>query len=167
MSYKVASPQIGWPQIGDVDTTPKVPVGTRCSIQDLDLTVPQAGEAVYLKSTDAITLGALVAYDQQLATCVLGPATGGVGPVAVSFGIVATGRYAWFQIAGNAKVLAPNAVAAGANVFPLAATPGSVDDAAVAGEQILGAKFSTTTPVPAAGFAWMTIDRPLYQGQIT
>ena len=167
MAYQLAEPQIGYPAVTDVSTTQKVPIGTRARIADNALTVPQAGEVIYLKSSDAITLGALVMYDQQLATCVLGPATAGVGPCAVSFNIVPSASFAWFQIAGNAKILAPNAVVAGANVFPLAATPGSVDDAAVAGEQILGAKFSTTTPVPAAGFAWVTIDRPFYQGQIT
>lgn len=167
MAYQIVDKQIGTPALNDVSTTQKVPIGTIAKIADNALAVPQAGEALYLKSSDAITLGALVMYDQQLATCVLGPATGGVGPAAVSFNTVASGSFAWFQIGGNAKVLAPNAVVAGTNVYPLAATPGSVDDTAVALEQILNAKFSTTTPVPAAGFAWITINRPFYQGQIT
>jgi len=49
----------------------------------------------------------------------------------------------------------------------LAATPGSVDDAAVAGEQILNAKVSTTTGTPSTGLAYIEINRPFHQGQIT
>jgi hypothetical protein len=49
----------------------------------------------------------------------------------------------------------------------LAATPGSVDDAAVAGEQILNATVSTTTGTPSAGLAVIQINRPFLQGQIT
>jgi hypothetical protein len=64
-------------------------------------------------------------------------------------------------------VLAPNAVAPGAEVFMLAATPGSVDDAVVASEQILGAVFSATTPAPVAGQATVNINRPFLQGRIT
>jgi hypothetical protein len=39
-------------------------------------------------------------------------------------------QYGWYQIAGIAAVKAPNAMTVGADVFALAATPGSVDDAA-------------------------------------
>jgi hypothetical protein len=49
----------------------------------------------------------------------------------------------------------------------LAATPGSVDDAAVAGEQVLNAKVTTTTGTPSAGLAVIQINRPFLQGQIT
>jgi hypothetical protein len=55
----------------------------------------------------------------------------------------------------------------GANVFMLAATPGSVDDTAVAGEQVLNAVVSTTTGTPSAGLAIVQINRPFIQGQIT
>ena len=48
----------------------------------------------------------------------------------------------------------------------LAATPGSVDDAQVNGEQILNAKVSTTTGTPSSGLALIQINRPFHQGQI-
>jgi hypothetical protein len=167
MPYKIASPVIVAQAATESSTTQKVPLGTIVPIVDNALAVPQAGAAIYVKSSDAILRGSLVMFDLQLATAVLGPAAAGVGPCGVALAAIPTGSFGWLQIDGNAAVKCPNAVAAGANVFPLAATPGSVDDAAVAGEQILGAKFSTTTPVPEANFAWMTINRPHYQGQIT
>jgi hypothetical protein len=166
MAYKMAANQIGYPAVNDVSTTQKVPLGTIAPIVDNDETVPHSGEVIYLKASGAsIVVGSLVDYDTHLATAVLAPATTGVGPVAMA--IVPVASFGWFQIAGRAAVKAPNAMTPGADVFALAATPGSVDDAAVAGEQILGAKVSTTTGTPSTGLAYIEIARPHHQGQIT
>jgi hypothetical protein len=167
MSYKMAENQIGFPPVNDISTTQKVPLGTVASIVDNDETVPHSGEAIYLKSSGTWLVGSMVDYDTQLATAPLSPATGGFGPVAVALAAVPSGSYGWAQIQGRAAVKAPNAMAAGAEVFSLAATPGSVDDAAVAGEQILNAKVSTTTGTPSSGLAYIEINRPFHQGQIT
>lgn len=168
MVMKVYSDQIGFPALDDVSTTQKVPLGTITRIQDNQEVTPHSGEAIYLKASGAsIVAGSMVDYDTHLATAVLSPATGGVGPVAVSFNTVPAGSFSWFQIQGRAAVKAPNAMTPGADVFSLAATPGSVDDAAVAGEQILNAKVSTTTGTPASGLAYIEIERPFHQGQIT
>ena len=167
MPYKIAAQVIVAQAATESSTTQKVPLGTIVPIVDNALAVPQAGSAIYVKSSDVILRGSVVMFDLQLGTAVLGPATGGVGPVGVALANIPSGSFGWLQIDGTAAVKAPNAVAVGANVFPLAATPGSVDDAAVAGEQILNAKFSTTDPVPEVDFAWITINRPFYQGQIT
>lgn len=167
MAYKIAGNQIGLPALDDISTTQKLPLGYVAPIVDTGETVPHAGEAMYVKSTDTWAVGSLISYDTQLATGVLGPATGGVGAVGVALAAVPSGSFGWIQVSGRAAVKAPNAMAAGANVFPLAATPGSVDDAAVAGEQILNAKVSTTTGTPSSGLAYIEIARPFYQGQIT
>ena len=93
--------------------------------------------------------------------------SGGKGSVAVAMSINLAGFKGWYQIQGIAAVKAPNAMVAGAEVFMLAATPGSVDDAAVAGEQVLNAAVSTTTGTPSAGLGLIQINRPFLQGQIT
>jgi len=54
----------------------------------------------------------------------------------------------------------------GADVYSLAATPGSIDDAQVNGEQILNAKVTTTTGTPSSGLALVSINRPFHQGQV-
>jgi hypothetical protein len=167
MAYKISENQIGMPAVNDISTTQKLPLGTVAKIVDNDELVPHAGEAIYLKSSGTWLVGSLVDYDTQLATAPLAPATAGVGPVAVALAAVPSLSFGWAQIQGRAAVKAPNAMAAGADVFMLAATPGSVDDAAVAGEQILNAKVSTTTGTPLSGLAYIEINRPFHQGQIT
>lgn len=169
MAYQMVEDFIGFPALADVSTVQKVPLGTVARIMDNSEAAPQhAGEAIYLKASGAgIIKGSMVDYDTHLATAVLSPATAGTGPVAVSFNTVPSGSFSWFQIQGRAAVAAPNAMVPGAEVWSLAATPGSVDDAVVAGEQILNAKVSTTTGTPAAGLAYIEIERPFHQGGIT
>lgn len=125
------------------------------------------GEFIYLQGVASTVVGSVVTFDQFLNTTTLAPATGGHGPVAVAMSINVASQFGWYQIAGSAVVKAPNAMVPEAEVFMLAATPGSVDDAAVAGEQILGAKVSTTTGSPSTGLATIQINYPSLQGQIT
>lgn len=164
MAYVITTDRLGLQPIAATDTTQNHPLGT-C----VDATDPTygAGEFIYLKGVASTVVGSLVTYDQNLATTTLAPATGGVGSVAVAMSANVANQYGWYQIAGAAAVKAPNAMTPGADVFMLAATPGSVDDAPVAGEQVLNAKVSTTTGTPSAGLAIIQINRPFLQGQIT
>lgn len=125
------------------------------------------GEYIYLQGIASTVLGSLVTYDAQLGVTALAPATGGFGSVAVAMSANVANQWGWYQIQGIVPVKAPNAMVVGAEIFMLAATPGSVDDAAVAGEQILNAKATTTTGTPSAGLALIQINRPFLQGQIT
>ena len=125
------------------------------------------GEFVYLKGVASTVVGSLVTFDQYLGTTTLAPATAGKGPVAVAMSANVLNQFGWYQIAGAAAVKAPNAMVPGAEVFMLAATPGSVDDAVVASEQVLNAVVSTTTGTPSAGLGVIQINRPFLQGQIT
>lgn len=164
MAYVISTTRLGFQPIAATDTTKNHPLGTR-----VDATDPTygAGEFIYLKGVGSTVVGSLVTYDQNLATTALAPATGGVGSVAVAMSANVENQYGWYQIAGAAAVKAPNAMTPGADVFMLAATPGSVDDAPVAGEQVLNAKVSTTTGTPSSGLAIIQINRPFLQGQIT
>lgn len=164
MAYVINENRLGQPYITSTDTTAKVPLGT--IVRATDPTYG-AGEFIYLKGVASTVVGSMVDYDPYLATTALSPATGGKGPVAVAMSANVASQYGWYQISGVAAVKAPNAMVVGAEVFSLAATPGSVDDAAVAGEQILGAAVSTTTGTPSSGLALIVINRPFHQGQIT
>lgn len=124
------------------------------------------GEFIYLKGIANTVVGSLVTYDQTLHTTALAPATGGIGPVAVAMSANVASQWGWYQISGAAAVKAPNAMSAGAEVFMLAATPGSVDDAQVNGEQVLNAKVSVTTGTPSSGLGVIQINRPFLQGQV-
>lgn len=163
MAYKITDPLIGAQPIAVTDTTQNHSLGTIVRAED---STYGAGEFIYLKGVASTAVGSMVDYDSYLATTALAPATGGVGPVAVAMSANVASQYGWYQIAGVAAVKAPNAMTVGADVFALAATPGSVDDAAVNGEQILNAKVSTTTGTPSTGLALIEINRPFHQGQV-
>lgn len=163
MAYKIISPRIGMQAIAATDTTQNHALGTIVTAEDPTY---GTGEFVYLKGVASTVVGSLVNYDQTLGTTVLNPATGGVGPVAVSMSANVASQYGWYQICGAAAVKAPNAMTAGADVFMLAATAGSVDDAQVNGEQIVNAKVSVTTGTPSSGLGVIQINRPFNQGQV-
>lgn len=163
MAYKISTPRIGFQAIATTDTVQNHPLGTIVTAVD---PVYGEGEFIYLKGIGSTVVGTMVDFDQYLGTTALSPATGGVGPVAVAMSANVANQYGWYQISGSAVVKAPNAMTPGADVFSLAATPGSVDDAAVNGEQILNAKVSTTTGTPGTGLGVIQIQRPFHQGQI-
>ena len=163
MAYKITDPLIGPQPIAVTDTTQNHLLGTIVRAEDVSY---GAGEFIYLLGVASTVVGSLVDYDSYLGTTALAPATSGVGSVAVAMSINVASQYGWYQIAGIAAVKAPNAMTVGADVFALAATPGSVDDAQVDGEQILNAKVSTTTGTPSSGLALIQINRPFHQGQI-
>ena len=163
MAFTITTPVIGAQPIATTDTNQNHPLGTIVKAKDPTY---GEGEFIYLKGIASTVVGSLVDYDTGLGTTALAPATAGNGPVAVSMSINVASQYGWYQISGNAAVKAPNAMVVGAEVFMLAATPGSIDDAAVNGEQILNAKVSTTTGTPSAGLGMIQINRPFHQGQI-
>ena len=164
MAWTITDQLLGAQPIAVTDTVQRHKLGTIVRAED---PVQGGGEFIYLKGIGSTVVGSMVDYDSNLGTTALSPATGGTGPVAVAMAANVANQFGWYQIGGVSAVKAPNAMVAGADVFSLAATPGSVDDAAVAGEQILGAKVSTTTGTPAAGLALIVINRPFHQGQIT
>lgn len=163
MAYVITTPLAGFQGIALTDTTQNHALGT--IVQATDSTYG-GGEFIYLKGVASTVVGSMVDYDSYLGTTALSPATGGTGSVAVAMSANVANQYGWYQITGIAAVKAPNAMTVGADVFSLAATPGSVDDAAVNGEQILNAKVTTTTGTPSTGLALIEINRPFHQGQI-
>lgn len=164
MPYVIQNPLMGAQPIAVTDTVQNHKLGT---IVRADDPTYGEGEFIYLKGVASTVVGSVIDFDTYLGTTALAPPTGGTGPVAIAMSANVANQYGWYQIAGSAVVKAPNAMVPGAEVFMLAATPGSVDDAAVAGEQILSAKVSTTTGTPSAGLAVIQINRPFHQGQIT
>lgn len=163
MAYMLTDPRIGIQPFDVTDTVQKHRLGEILRGND---PVYGGGEFIYLKGIASTVVGSLVTFDQTLGTTALAPATGGNGPVAVAMSANVASQYGWYQIAGAAAVKAPNAMAVGADVYMLAATPGSVDDAQVNGEQVVNAKVSTTTGTPSAGLGVIQINRPFLQGQI-
>jgi hypothetical protein len=168
MSNQLVQAQIGMPPLNDVSTTQKWPLGYIAKFADNAVAVPNGGEATYLKAGGAnVVAGSMCELDPVTGGAALAPATAGVGPMCVSINIVPQNSFSWFYVMGTVPVKAPNAMTPGADLFMLAATAGSVDDAVVAGEQILNAEVNTSTGTPSTGLALININRPFHQGQIT
>lgn len=169
MAYVFEAGHLGLPPITSTISTTQTNAPQPWKYGDIVRAVDSTygvGEFIYLKGVASTAVGSLVTYDQYLGTTTLAPATGGKGPVAVAMSANLLNFAGWYQIGGAAVVKAPNSMAPGADVFMLASTPGSVDDAQVNGEQVVNAVVSTTTGTPSSGLAVIQINRPFLQGQI-
>jgi len=169
MTFIITSPVVGAQPIAITETTQYHPLGTLVKAKDLPAsgaTSQGEGEFIYLKGVASTVVGSMVDYDAYLGTTALSPATAGTGPVAIAMSANVANQYGWYQIGGVAAVKAPNAMVPGAEIYSLAATPGSVDDQQVNGEQIVNAKVTTTTGTPSSGLALIEINRPFHQGQV-
>lgn len=158
MAYGVSEPRVGVQEISTTSTVQQHPIGTR--IKGLD---PVYGDAefIYLKGLASTAVGEMVIYDQNANTTKRAVA-GDRGPCAIAMSANVANQYGWYQISGAAIAKAGTVAAAG-NVY-LTATPGTVDDATVAGDKVDGARFKTTDGTPSAGFAIVMLDRPSLNG---
>lgn len=161
---------LGVPVVGvlDTDLVAKYPVGT--IIKGYDDVLNQECEYIYLPGVANTVAGDVVVYDllpsgPTTARAVETTFANSGRPVAVALAAVVAGMYGWYQITGIATVNATAAAAAGA--MNLTATAGSVNSAANAGDQVLGARLSSAVGTPAAGKAYATLNRPCMQSQIT
>jgi len=151
--------------IEGAETSPKVPVGT--IVRGFDDVANAEGEYMYVQFNAATTEGQAVYLDLTNKSVLADSAAhaNDGGPIGFALQAQAANSYGFVQIGGKAKAKA-GAVVAGAKVF-LTAVPGTVDDAVLAGNQLLCAEFDTADGTPAAGFAYVSCSRPNVQGQIT
>lgn len=161
---------LGMPSItlSGVDTVKRVALGT--IVKGYDDTLGEA-EFIYLPGAANVVAGDWVMYDLLPSAPTVTRLTSALGankgrPVAVAVAATGAGTYGWYQVGGVAAANVLAAFAAGSTVFTTA-TGGSVDDTAVAGGQILGAFGSGAIGTPAAAQAYVTLNRPFLQGQIT
>jgi hypothetical protein len=155
MTYRIMTPNLGFPLITDVDTTAKVSVGT---IVTATSPTYGAGEFIYLKGVASTVVGSWVTYNMDDGSTAL-LAANAIGPVAVAMSICVADRWGWYQIQGKAVGRALAAFADNANVYATA-TAGSIDDAIVAGDRVKRAKGASAVDTPSAGLAEFEIDRP-------
>lgn len=142
-----------------------MPLGT--IVQAYDEDTQQVGEFMYVQFGASTTEGQVCCIDNTNKASLASSTNQANDGLPVGFAVTAfeADEYGFVQIGGKTKVKA-GTVAAGGKVM-LTATAGTVDDAAIAGSQVLGAEFDTADGTPAAGFAYATINRPHVQGQIT
>lgn len=160
-------PPITGTPAGVPDTTPVVPVGTIVTMVD---EVQGPGEFIYLPGVASLAANDIVLYDLPPAGVTVTRHSNATGsnsgrPVAVAQAALTATQYGWYQISGVAVVNAVAGTVAG--VCMATATTGSVGNTADAGDQILNARISSAVGTPAAGKAYLTMNRPFVQGQIT
>lgn len=124
--------------VGDltvVGTTQLWPLGMRCKARDLGTTDYGYGEFIYLAGVTSCVRGSVVTISSAY-VAVLAAARAMSG-VAVALGICdAATKFGWFQVLGKG-VAACDTVADAAPVY-IDGTSGRIDDAAVAGDPVLG-----------------------------
>ena len=158
MAFKIISPELGAPKIGDVHTAGYVAAWKLGDIVRAVDPTYGVGEFIYLKGLDSTAVGSVVTYNADDFSTTLAVANA-IGPVAVAMSASVTGKYGWYQISGKgvAKVLA--GFADNANCY-LTSTAGSIDDTVVAGDYIFGMKGASAIDTPSAGLAEVELSRP-------
>ncbi len=113
-----------------VDTARANPLGTRAFDGD-------GNEYIYLTGVASTVAGSWVSFDEAHLTTLL--VANAVGRVAVAMAATVAATYGWYQIYGkNTIALVLAGFADNGKIFSTA-TAGSVDDAVVAGDLVVGA----------------------------
>jgi hypothetical protein len=138
-TWAVTSP-VGFGQLDQVDTTARFPLGSRCKAKDVGSTAYGDGEFIYLSGVGSTVRGSVVLITDDYGTALIQARDkGGVG---VALAVVdATTKYGWYQVLGKG-VAACDTVADGAPCY-IDGTAGRIDDAAVAGDAVLGMRTSS------------------------
>jgi hypothetical protein len=154
MAYTIQENALLGQPIADTSSVQRHALGTIVRAKD---PLYGAGEFIYLKGIASTAVGSVVLYNpDDFSTSLL--AANDIGPVAAAMSANVAGQYGWYQIGGKAVVKA-GTVADNGNVYA-SGTPGTVDDAVVAGDRVKNAKFASADGTPSAGLAECEIWRP-------
>ena len=134
-----------------VDSTKRHPLGTRALDTD-------GNEYIYLQGVASTVAGSWVTFDEEKLTTLA--VANAQGRVAIAMAAIVADSYGWYQIYGKntiAKVLA--GFADNGKIY-LTATDGSVDDADVAGDAVIGALGRSAV---SGGVATVELNYPIVQ----
>jgi len=116
---------------------------------------------IYLKGVASTAAYNVVVFDLKAGTTTRAVA-GSRGPAAVAMSANVANQYGWYMIEGSA-IITCGTVAADKPLYATA-TAGTVDDAVVSGDMILGMVSKTANGTPAAGQLVAQIARPCMSG---
>ena len=161
MAFVITTPNmVGAQPIAETRTDQKHPLGTKVEAYDASLGY---GEFVYLTGVASTVLGSVVFVNKADHVTSLAAAAGGRGDLATAMSINLASSYGWYQVYGKGvgKVLA--AFADNADCY-LTATAGSIDDADVSGDLIIGMKGASAIDTPSTGLAYIEMNYPSVAG---
>lgn len=157
MTWNITSPIIGAQAIASKSTTQKHPL---CKIVQATDSTYGTGEFIYLKGVASTAVGSWVGYSPALGTSVLAVA-GGNYPLAVSMTTnTTTTSFAWYQISGTAQALGLTSITHSSGFLAMTSTAGSLDDASVIGDHVLGARKTVAVHVVGTFIDTYNISRP-------
>jgi len=133
-----------------VDSDAQMKVGTRAFDEN-------GNEYIYLKGVANTEVGSWVSFDEDGQTTLL--VSNAKGRVAVAMAAVVANKYGWYQIYGKATGKALANFADNGLVYSTS-TAGSVDDAVVAGDIIIGAIGRSAVGTPDTGLAYFELNYP-------
>lgn len=141
-TWRVLSPVGMSADLTDFGTTLLFPLGTKVRAKDMGTTDYGFGEFMYLQGCASTVRGSVVTInDNWLTALVVADAKGGVG-VALAANVAS--NYGWYQILGRGVATSETTIVDGTQAY-VGATAGYIDDAATAGDQIIGMIISSTT----------------------
>jgi hypothetical protein len=126
-----------------VGTTLLYPLGTRVKARDMGSTAYGDGEFVYCLGVASTIRGSVVIITSTYATTLVVARSKGF--VGVALGANVASNYGWYQVSGVGVADSTASIsAAGVQLYSVNATPGRVDEAAVAGDAIIGMTSAST-----------------------
>jgi len=157
--WRVTEPGfIGAQGITETSTTQKHEIGKIVKARDYDTSDYGEGEFIYAKGVASTAIGSWVILGDSGTTALA--SEDDVGPVGVAMSANVASQFGWYQVGGTAagKVLA--SFAATTELGYLTSTAGSLDDAVVAGDNVIGLKALTAIDTPSSGLAEFNLSRP-------
>jgi hypothetical protein len=142
-------------EINSNSTTQKYKALARVKCRDMGTTDRGEGEFVYLKGVASTVAGDAVVYDESTGATTRTVAAS-KGPLAIAMAATVANEWGWYQIFGVGVVTA-GTVADNAAVYTTA-TDGSLDDAQVDSQQVIGAFFRSADDT---GFATIGLHYPV------
>lgn len=130
--------RIGLQPIADVSTTQNHPFGTIVRCKDVGTTAYGEGEFIYVKGVASGALNLWAGYRSKSGLTTLAVADGNYHVGTMMSALDATTKFGWLQIKGRAIGKCLTAFADNGVVY-LTSTAGSVDDASVIGDVVIGA----------------------------
>lgn len=157
-AWQTVDPIIGVQPIAETSTTQNQNPGMRVRAKDAGSNNNGEGAFIYAKGVANTVAGSWVTFlEDGWTTALLG--VNQIGKVGIAMSANVANQWGWYQVAGKAVGLALAAYADDALVYSTA-TPGSVDDTAVAGDRVKRALGASAIDAPAVGFAEFEIDEP-------
>lgn len=157
MAFIITTPSLGFPEIGTIDDTAKVALGT--IVRAVDPTYGE-GEFIYLRGIGSTVAGSIVSYHASFLTALYTSALDDPKPLAVATAATVANKYGWYQISGIASAYTAGSLSLVAGV-KIGATAGAVVAAASAnylGSAIVAVTASVVSPADTA--VLVMINRP-------